>query len=143
MSAIIISTFAVQRSFSMVTSNRHFKKFTRVCLILVYVSFYMVQLNVHFGKTPTVSFLTGDFISQQSDNAFHSVLKKDKHKDSKAVSFRLNKRFHPSHLFTAPEVLQDLITYSFNIETELLNDTQSLTNFSFNSPSLRGPPAIV
>jgi len=127
----------------MFTNNRYFKNLTRVCLIGVYVSFYMVQLNVHFGKIPEVSFFTGDFISQQSDQSNHQLLNKDKHKDSKAVSFRLNKRFHPSHLFTAPEVLQNLIAYSFHIETELLNDTQPLTSFSFNSPSLRGPPAIV
>jgi hypothetical protein len=127
----------------MFTNNRHYKNLTRACLIGVYVSFYMVQLNVHFGKTPEVSFFTGDFISQQSDNGVHSVVNKDKHRDSKAIGFRLNKRFHPSHLFTAPEVLQDLVTYCFSLETELLNDTQPLTNFSFNSPSLRGPPAIV
>lgn len=127
----------------MFTNNRYFKNLTRVCLIGVYVSFYMVQLNVHFGKIPEVSFFTGDFISQQSDQSNHQLLNKDKNKDSKAVSFRLNKRFHPSHLFTAPEVLQNLIAYSFHIETELLNDTQPLTSFSFNSPSLRGPPAIV
>jgi len=127
----------------MFTNNRYFKNLTRVCLIGVYVSFYMVQLNVHFGKIPEVSFFTGDFISQQSDQSNHQLLNKDKNKDSKAVSFRLNKRFHPSHLFTAPDVLQNLIAYSFHIETELLNDTQPLTSFSFNSPSLRGPPAIV
>src|SRR5664279_1446320 len=127
----------------MFTNNRYFKNLTRVCLIGGYVSFYMVQLNVHFGKIPEVSFFTGDFISQQSDQSNHQLLNKDKHTDSKAVSCRLNKRFHPSHLFTAPEVLQNLIAYSFHIETELLNDTQPLTSFSFNSPSLRGPPAIV
>jgi len=107
------------------------------------MSFFSVQLNLHFGKTPAVSFFTGDFISQQSDKTPHSVLAKDHHRDSKATRFRLNKRFHPSHLFTAPDVLQDLITCSFRIRETLLNETQPLTSFSFNAPSLRGPPAIV
>jgi hypothetical protein len=127
----------------MFSSSRHIKNLTRICLILVYVSFFSVQFNLHFGKTPEVSYFTGDFISQQSDNNFHSVLNKGNHKDSGHKGFRLNKRFHPSYLFTAPDVLQDLVNYSFSIETILLNETQPLTNFSFNFPSLRGPPSVV
>jgi len=127
----------------MLSSKRHFKNLTRVCLILVYVSFYMVQLNMHIGRPPTVSFLTGDFNTQPTDKDFHPVLCKDSHKDSKIAGFRLNKRFHPSHLFSAPDVLQDLVEYSFTIQTTLLNETQPLTNFSFNAPSLRGPPQVV
>ena len=109
----------------------------------MYVSFFSVQLNVHLGKTPAVSFFTGDFIAQQSDQSVHSVLAKDHHKDSKATRFRLNKRFHPSHFFIAPDVLQDLVKQSFSIRTALLNESQPLNSFSFNAPSLRGPPAQV
>jgi hypothetical protein len=127
----------------MFTSNRHIRNLSRVCLIGVYVSFFSVQLNLHFGGTPAVSFFTGDFISQHSDKTFHSVQSKNNHKDSKSKCFRLNKRFHPSHLFTAPDVLQDLVAFSFRIQTALINETQPLTSFSFNSPSLRGPPAPV
>ena len=127
----------------MFTTNRHIRNLTRACLILVYVSFFSVQLNLHFGGIPAVSFFTGDFISQRSDKAVHSILTKDRHKDSKSTCFRLNKRFHPSHLFTAPELIQDLVKHSFSIETALLNETQPLTSFSFNAPSLRGPPARV
>jgi hypothetical protein len=116
---------------------------TRACLIVVYVSFFLVQLNVHFGKPPVNSFLTGDFVSQQFNKVIHSITNENSQKDSKSVSFRLNKRFHPSHLFTAPVVLQDLIKYSFSIRVTLLNETQPLTTFSFNAPSLRGPPAVV
>ena len=127
----------------MFTRNRHVRNFTRACLILVYLAFFSVQLNLHFDGTPAVSFFTGDFISHQSGKTFHSVLSKNNHKDSRSICFRLNKRFHPSHLFTAPDVLQDLVTYSFSIQTALLNETQALTSFSFNGPSLRGPPAQV
>src|SRR5450631_192371 len=123
----------------MFTSNRHVRNLTRACLILVYVSFFSVQLNLHFGGIPTVSFFTGDFISQQSDKTVLSVLNKDSHKDSKLKCFRLNKRFHPSHLCTAPELVLDLVIHSFRIEAALLNETQPLTSFSFNAPSLRGP----
>ncbi len=126
----------------MFSSSRHLKNLTRACLILVYLSFSLVQFNVHFGRIPTVSYFTGDFISQQSDNS-HSVLTKGNHKDSRHEGFRLNKRFHPSYLFTTPDGLQDLVNYSFNIRVTLLNETQPLTNYSFNAPSLRGPPAIV
>ena len=117
--------------------------FSKACLILVYVSFFSVQLNLHFGKAPAVSFFTGDFISQQADKTAHSVVSKDGHKDSKSKCFRLNKRFHPSHLFTAPDVIQDLVKNSFSIETALVNESQPLTSFSFNAPSLRGPPIQV
>lgn len=125
----------------MISSDRHFKNISRACMILVYVSFFSVQLNLHFGKIPEVSFFTGDFISQHTGN-LHKKLSSADHRESKPIGFRLNKRFHPSYLI-APEVLQDLVKYSFSIQTELLNERQPLTNFSFNSPSLRGPPAIV
>lgn len=127
----------------MFSSSRHLKNLTRVCLILVYVSFFSVQFNVHFGKIPSVSFFTGDFISQQSDNNLHSVSDKGNHKDSRHTGFRLNKRFHPSYLFTAPDVLQDLVNYSFSIQVILRNETQPLANYSFNTSSLRGPPSFV
>jgi hypothetical protein len=125
------------------TNNRHINNVTRAALILVYVSFFSVQLNLHLGKTPVVSFFTVDFISQQSDKPAHPILAKDHHKESKARGFRLNKRFHPSHLFISPDIIQDLVKGSFSISTTLLNETQPLTSFSFNSPSLRGPPARV
>jgi hypothetical protein len=127
----------------MFTDKKHYKNLTRVCLILVYVSFYLVQLNIHFGKASDRSFFSGDFISQRTGDNTHETLNSEHQKESKVVGFRLNKRFHPSYLFFAPEVLQNLVKYSFCIETTLLNETQPLANFSFNAASLRGPPAIV
>jgi hypothetical protein len=125
------------------TINRYSKLFTRTCLILVYLSFYLVQLNVHFGVTPVRSIFSGDFVSQNSVKGSHSTIEKSKHKDSKSAGFRLNKRFHPEYLSTAPELLQDLVRLSFRIQIVLLNDEQPLTSFSFNAPSLRGPPVVV
>ena len=139
----ICSNFTPEKNFWMLYRNRHFKNMTRVSLILVYVSFFLVQLNVHFGKTPVNSFLTGDFVSLPSGKTIHSKTCANNHRDSKSISFRLNKRFGGSHLFTAPVILQDLVKYSFSIQVSLLNETQPLTTFSFNAPSLRGPPAVV
>ena len=127
----------------MLKINRHCGVRTKICLILVYVSFYLVQLDVHFGPTPGPSFFSSDYASEHSDKVSNTFLNKNIHKGSKPASFRLNKRFHPEYLFTVPEVLQDLVKYSFRIQTSLLNETQPLTNFSFNSPSLRGPPQVV
>lgn len=127
----------------MFTDNRYIKIISRGFLIGIYVSFFSVQLNLHVGDAPVVSFFTGDFISQQSIHTDHVVLSKDHHKDAKCNGFRLNKRFHPSDLFMAPDVLQDLVKYNFRIQTALLNESQPLASFSFNSPSLRGPPTPV
>ena len=121
----------------MFSSSRHFKNLTRLCLILVYVSFLSGQFNVHFGKI-ALSFFTGDFISQQTDNNFHSVSDKGESQNSRHTGFRLNKRFHPWYLFTAPDVLQDLVNYSFSIQVRLLNETQPLANYSFNAPLSQG-----
>ena len=127
----------------MLIVNRYCQIFTRICLILIYLSFYLVQLNIHFGATPDRSFFSGDFILQNSNTKTTSVLAKDRHKDSKSIGFRLNKRFHPKNPLSAPEMLQALVRQSFHIQTALLNDEQPLTSFSFNSPSLRGPPVVV
>jgi len=109
---------------------------------MVYFSFYIVQLNVYAHQASQDPFFSGN------DNLHHSYkgscgyLKKEARNQSGAVSFRLNKRFHPEYLFIAPQVLNDLVKNSFLIDAVLLNETQPLSNFSFNSPSLRGPPAV-
>jgi len=116
--------------------------FSKVCLILVYFSFYIVQLNVYAHKASQDSFFTGNDNIHHSCKISDSSLKKEARNQSKAVSFRLNKRFHPEYLFIAPQALNDLVKNSFLIDAVLLNETQPLSNFSFNSPSLRGPPAV-
>jgi len=127
----------------MLIINRYYRILTRACLILVYVSFYLVQLNVHLSGNPGVSFFSGDSVAQNSNKGFSLVLSRKHHNEPGTHGFRLNKRFHPSYLYTNPVILQDLVKYSFGIKTLLLNETQPLTNFSFNSPSLRGPPQVV
>jgi hypothetical protein len=117
--------------------------FTKVCLILVYISFYLVQLSVYSSQAPRDSFFSTYYIVHHPHLDANISVKKDTHKEHKIASFRLNKSFHPKYFFTAPVTLNDLVKYSFSIQTVLMNETQPLTSFSFNSPSLRGPPAIV
>jgi hypothetical protein len=109
----------------------------------VYVSFYFVQLNVQTSQSPRVSFFPSDYTLYHSLQASNTFLKKETRRESKPANFRLNKRFHPEYLFTAPEALSDLVKYSFRIQTVLLDETHPLAYFSFNSPSFRGPPVIV
>jgi len=126
----------------MKTNNWTCGVFSKVCLILVYISFYLVQLNVYAHQASQDSFFSGN------DNIHHSYkgsgysLKKEARNQSKPISFRLNKRFHPEYLFIAPQALNNLVGNIFWIQTVLLNEAQTLSNFSFNSPSFRGPPAI-
>jgi len=115
----------------------------RVCLILAYLAFYLVQLDVHFTSTRTASFFYDGYPLSSASKNSERLFSKETHGNTKQVSFRLNKRFHPENLFLAPVVLQDLIKHSFSIQTVLLNEQQPLTNYSFNSPSLRGPPRLV
>ena len=133
----------------LIVNSRMFRKKSiprlsiRACLILAYLAFYLVQLDVHFTSTRTASFFyDGYSLSSANKNSEHSFCK-ETHRNTKQANFRLNKRFHPENLFLAPVVLQDLIKYSFRIRTVVLNEQQPLTNYSFNSPSLRGPPRMV
>ncbi len=116
--------------------------FSRVCLILVYTSFYLVQLSVYAHQESQVSFFSGNDKIHHSYKGSNASLKKEARNQSKTVSFRLNKRFHPEYLFIAPQVLTDLVKNIFWIQSVLLNEAQPLSYYSFNSPSLRGPPAI-
>ena len=115
--------------------------FSKVCLILVYISFYFVQLSLYSSQAAQLS-----LFSENSVIHFHKdsdTVVKDSHNESKPVCFRLNKRFQPKCFFTAPTVLNDLVIYYFSIQTSFLNVTQLLADFYFNSRSLRGPPAII
>lgn len=116
--------------------------FSKVCLILVYFSFYIVQLNVYAHQASQDSLFLGYVNIHHSYKGSNALLKKEARNQSKTVSFRLNKRFHPEYVFIAPQTLNDLVKNSFLIDAVLLNEAQPLSNFSFNSPSLRGPPAV-
>jgi hypothetical protein len=116
--------------------------FSKVCLILVYISFYLVQLNVYAHQASQDSFFPGNNGIHYSYKGFNGSWKKEARNQSQKNSFRLNKRFHPEYLFIAPKALNDSVKNIFGIQTVLLNEAQPLSNYTFNSPSLRGPPAI-
>ena len=126
----------------MFIKKRFPKLSTKGYLILVYLAFYLVQLDIHFTALHTASFFSDGYSLSSSNKNSEPSLGKEAHQDTKTVSFRLNKRFHPENLFLAPFVLQDLIKHSFCIRTVLLNEQELSTNNSFNSPSLRGPPRM-
>jgi len=128
----------------MLSINRNCSVFTRACLVLVYLSFFLVQFNVHFnGASSSVSFFATGYNSQFSQEIQHADLHKIAKKDSASSTIKLNKRFHPRNLFIAPEPAYGFIVCPYSIKTILIRADKPLTEFAFNSPSLRGPPPIV
>ena len=111
---------------------------------IIYLSFFLVQFNVHLNGTPNnVSYFSCDY-SSINNTTFSS--KSNQHLNrthSKHSNVKLNKRFHPESLFTLPSVPDILVEINYNTETPLVHEDDPLTNYSFNSPSLRGPPLIV
>ena len=116
--------------------------FSRVCLILVYTSFYLVQLSVYAHQESQVSFFSGNDKIHHSYKGSNASLKKEARNQSKTVSFRLNKRFQPEHLFTIPQALPDLVNYSVIFHVVLFNAMQPPANIAFSFPSLRDRLAL-
>jgi hypothetical protein len=118
--------------------------FPRIMAGVIYLTFFLVQFNVHLNGTPNnVSYFSCDY-SSVNNKAFSS--KSNHHlirTNSKHSNFKLNKRFHPENLFIIPSVPDMLVEINYKTQTPLVHAEDPLTNYSFNSPSLRGPPAIV
>jgi len=111
---------------------------------LIYLSFFLVQFNIHLNGTPqNISYFSCDY-SSINNKSYSS--KPDHHlirKDSKHSNFKLNKRFHPERLFTITIMPDMVVETNYQTQTALVHAEDPLTNYSFNSPSLRGPPAVV
>jgi len=103
----------------------------------------LVQFNIHFSGSSTVSFFSSGYNTEFLQGIRNSYLNKFAHRDSKPSGIKLNKRFHPENLFITPDPVKNLVVYSFSMETMLIHEDQPLTQYDFNSPSLRGPPAVV
>jgi hypothetical protein len=127
----------------MLRNKKYRHIYSRLILYLVYLSFFLVQFNIHIGGVPPVSFFSGDFNTAYKKNISPSTSGKDICSDTKRIIFRLNKRFHPEYHFVTPELIQDLVKYSFSVQVVPLYETHPLSDYLFNSPSLRGPPAVV
>jgi hypothetical protein len=117
--------------------------FAKICLVLVYVSFYWVQLQVQANQASRVAFFSGEFTLSHGHKDGVHFSKKETHPEPKPAKFRLNKRFQPEHLFTVPQALPDLVNYPVLIHVVLLPATQPPADIAFNFPSLRGPPCFV
>lgn len=111
---------------------------------IIYLTFFLVQFNVHLNGTPNnVSYFSCDY---SSINNTSNSSKSNQHLNcthSKHSNFKLNKRFHPKNLFILPSVPDMVVEINYNTQTPLVHEEDPLTNYSFNSPSLRGPPAFV
>ncbi len=111
---------------------------------LVYLSFFLVQFNVHSGACPQkLSYFSSDYSMANNSHPTQSDDQWMVHKNTRHSGFKFNKRFHPEKLLTAPKLAQTEVYFCYHIITPLIHEDQPLTQFSFNSPSLRGPPAIV
>ena len=124
--------------------NSIYHSCSKIAAGFIYLSFFLVQLNIHLNGTPNnVSYFSCDY-SSINNRAFSS--KSNQHLNrthSKHSNIKLNKRFHPENLFTLPSVPDMLVEINYNTQTLLVHEEDPLTNYSFNSPSLRGPPAFV
>jgi hypothetical protein len=108
----------------------------------IYLSFFLVQFNIHLNGTPeNVSYFSCDYSS--INNTEHSSGSHLIHSNSRHTHLKLNKRFHPENLFTLPSLPDLLVEINYKSQTPLVHEEDPLTNYSFNSPSLRGPPAAV
>ncbi len=108
----------------------------------IYLTFFLVQFNIHPERNASKYFL---FLLRYSsiNNTQHSADLHLIHSNSRHTHLKLNKRFHPENLFTLPYAPDMLIEISYKTRTPLVHADDPLTNYSFNSPSLRGPPETV
>lgn len=118
--------------------------FTRSLLLIIYLSFNLVELFFNF-----------DFCQIQktelANNTFQiGTFSRDPSKTSgpQRASFakkitRLNKRFHPKSIvdFSSP-IAEVFLKYTSSISFAI-GDHTTIPNFYLLAPSLRGPPMIV
>jgi hypothetical protein len=127
----------------MLSINKYCGIFSRITLVLVYVSFFLVQLNIHFSGSPVVSFFSSGYNSSLSQKISHPYSSNLTHRDSGRNGIKLNKRFHPQKLFITPGPSRDLTRSFFNIQHFFIHQDQLLPKSFLLSPSLRGPPEMV
>jgi hypothetical protein len=95
------------------------------------------------GTPETVSYFSCDY-SPANNIHLNSKSNNDLiHTHSKISVFKLNKRFHPENSFTVPTLGNLEVAIIYRIQTPLVHEDDPLTNYAFNSPSLRGPPSAV
>lgn len=113
----------------------------KVCMIPVYLCFFLVQLNVQNNQTASLPFFSVDV--HHSDGNFHINLKQVKHRDAKPPAFRLNKRFQPVTSFSLPIIAGDCLLVVFNTRAFSPDRKEPVRDIHPGSHRLRGPPAVV
>jgi len=124
-----------------VLKSRLSEYITRLSLLAVYSSFFVVQAFYTSGNTDQVSGyrLMGNASIQKDQHAFNSL--SDKNSSSKPTNIRLNKRFQPEAIptcaYTAlPPLFIHTLVYLVSTPTEYLLISSILAD------SLRGPPSM-
>lgn len=124
--------------------NNLFRFFSKILAGFIYLSFFLVQFNIHLNGTHReISIFTCDYSPTNCTHPDFSTHTGGIHKQSRHAGYKLNKRFHPENLFSAPAQSLVMVKITYRTPAPLVNEEQPLTNYSFNSPSLRGPPVIV
>lgn len=110
----------------------------------IYLSFFLVQFNIHFkGSASQISYFSSGYNSVSCNQQRESRDRFSIQKPNRQPNFKLNKRFHPENFFAEPEIPQSRIKITYHLQDPLVNEEQPITNYSFNAPSLRGPPAAI
>jgi hypothetical protein len=111
---------------------------------LIYLSFFLVQFDIHLsGSAQNISFFSSDYSSVNSVDQTNSLKHSGLGKESRQPNFKLNKRFHPQQLFTAPNLSMALVQMEFHCHSTPILTGRWPSNLLFNSPSRRGPPVVV
>ena len=107
---------------------------------IIYLSFFLVQFDIHLnGSYHGISFFSSNYCSIHSGRGQHASDHFGTHKDSRHNNLKLNKRFHPEHLFTLPMMPKVLAVVIVQDQKALINNKEPLTRCLFNSPSAKGP----
>jgi hypothetical protein len=110
----------------------------------IYLSFFLVQFDIHFGETPQdFSYFSCDYNAVTEYQAAKHVRNFEVCKKATPIHFLLNKRFHPEKLFFAVSYQERIrpisiltASISFTLPNPILKDLSEPI-------SRRGPPALV
>jgi hypothetical protein len=118
--------------------------FPKILIVLIYLSFFLVQFNIHMNGSPlNISYFSSDYSSINCNKYTKTTQQIGKHNDDRPAGFKLNKRFHPEDLFTVLVISTLIRKIIFRIQAPQVLEEWPLTFYSYNSSLLRGPPSVV
>jgi len=117
--------------------------FTKVGILLLYVCFFLGQLNFNYDCGSVIrEQLAQSFLQNQTKNhCVSSITKADKPNNTK-VNLHLNKRFQPENFLLGRIVSIPLPLEFLLAKTSFFYTNPILPNSYFTTCSLRGPPAV-